>query len=83
MTSSTVVLRLTTALKSMIETVLGGNAHGKAVELTLEFGNYQRDCFGRAGRRWDDVDRRRPRPSQVFMRLIQNYLVVGVAMNVL
>ena len=80
-TSDAVVGRLTTAVKSVNETVGCGNPDGKAVEPAHQFrydlphrGGSPRGCR-------DHVDAGPAGPAQVLVGLIEHMLVVGVRVN--
>ena len=57
------------------------DAHRDAVELALQLRQHQAGGLRRAGRRRDDVDRRRARPAQVLVRQVQQRLVVRVRVD--
>ena len=59
----------------------GGNPEGHAVQLAVQFGQHQSHGPGRAGAGGDNVHRRRPRPPQVAVPLVQDGLVVGVRVD--
>src|SRR6266478_8052544 len=58
-----------------------GHAHGVAVELALQFGDNKVERFGGAGGAGDHVDRGSARAAEVFVRQVEQLLIVRIGVD--
>src|SRR5208282_5492771 len=58
-----------------------GDTHGEAVEFAGQFGDDEFERFGGAGRGWDHVDRRRAGSPQIFVREVEDHLIVRIRVD--
>src|ERR1700674_2928709 len=58
-----------------------GYAHREAVESAGQIGADELQRFGGAGRGWDHVDRRRTGSTQIFVREVEDHLIVRVRVD--
>src|SRR6202521_783098 len=58
-----------------------GHAHREAVEFTGQIGDDELERLGSAGRGWDHVDRRCTGSTQIFVREVEDHLIVRIRMD--
>src|SRR5256884_9862139 len=58
-----------------------GNAHGVPVEFAFQLGNDKMQRFSRAGGARNHVESSRASAAQIFMRQIEQALIVGIGMD--